>query len=627
MKKAQSNQSASTQQTAPIIPKKAIATIACALFVLTLVAAGGTVVAKTSMPLSVKLASKTKRVSVTKPLSLQLNQTIQKINTAKIRITPSVQGSWSTETGSLIKTNRLIFTPSKALKTNTAYTIELPKADRLLIGTTAAQKITFHTEKAPGLAKTGLAQLQQNSVLPADYVFTAELESKNNQLRNLDLRISPNIELSESNEDHTTYSWKPTQLLPQGKKLTVELYDTQNSQTMFKQTVTVAAMPRMISTVHRTDATPNSPIDFTFSEDMMQKNDILTIDKKPVGSWLNPRTYRFVPKTLIEGKSYNYTFASGLRSVKGGIHTQPINGTITARGAVALVSSAPHGSELSQASQTIVFRFNQPIDPNTAKKSFSISAGTVTSLVASGNTLTANVKNLGFQRTITANVQAGVKNAAFGLPSTTSYSLSFTTEYRVKRLAVPHYRQEHSATCAVASVRMALAYYGVSTGEMNIVSKMGYSPKKLNTSTNTWDDPREIFVGSVDGSIRDGTGAGPDAPPVAKAATSYGRSASITYSSSPSWIAKQIHNGNPVVMFGAFRHGAGFISWKTPSGRIAKMNRSSHATLVVGVKGEPSSPVGFWVSDPLKSGVEYWTTSQVSNNIAQDADRQAVVIR
>lgn len=137
----------------------------------------------------------------------------------------------------------------------------------------------------------------------------------------------------------------------------------------------------------------------------------------------------------------------------------------------------------------------------------------------------------------------------------------------------------------------------------------------------------KMFVGSVDGSIRDGTGAGPDAPPVAKAATSYGRSASVTYSSSPSWIAKQIHSGNPVVMFGAFRHGAGFVSWKTPSGRIAKMNRSSHATLVVGVKGEASNPAGFWVSDPLKSSVEYWTTSQVSANIAQDADRQAVVIR
>ncbi|MCA9336183.1 C39 family peptidase, partial [Candidatus Saccharibacteria bacterium] len=145
-----------------------------------------------------------------------------------------------------------------------------------------------------------------------------------------------------------------------------------------------------------------------------------------------------------------------------------------------------------------------------------------------------------------------------------------------------------------------------------------------STDPPVWDDPQTMFVGSIDGSITGGTGAGPDAPPVAKAARAYGRNASAVTGIDAGWIAQQLYNGNPVIMFGAFSR-TGTITWKTPSGDTRIMNLTGHATTVTGVKGEPSNPIGFWVNDPLR-GASYWTTAQVNANIALDPDRQAVVI-
>jgi hypothetical protein len=176
---------------------------------------------------------------------------------------------------------------------------------------------------------------------------------------------------------------------------------------------------------------------------------------------------------------------------------------------------------------------------------------------------------------------------------------------------------------------MVLAYRGITTDDMSIVYKMGYNPTNLDKSTDpaTWDDPQEMFVGSVDGSIKDGTGAGPDAPPVAKAAISYGRQATAATSISPAWIAGQMYNnGGIVIFYGAFAN-TGTTSWKTPSGRIEVMNLTSHARVVTGVNGSPDNPIGFWVSDPLSSsGAKYWTAAQVAASINADPYRQALVV-
>jgi len=140
---------------------------------------------------------------------------------------------------------------------------------------------------------------------------------------------------------------------------------------------------------------------------------------------------------------------------------------------------------------------------------------------------------------------------------------------------------------------------------------------------NKWDDPAQMFVGHADGgSIY--RGAGPDAPPVAKAAQASGRSATATQGISTQWVAKQLYNDNPVIVFGATRD-TGFETWKTPSGKTVRMNKTSHVVVATGVKGEANNPLGFWVNDSLY-GASYWTVGQMQANIARDAYRQAVVV-
>ena len=285
------------------------------------------------------------------------------------------------------------------------------------------------------------------------------------------------------------------------------------------------------------------------------------------------------------------------------------------------------GNELSQASQTISFTFSRPVDHTSAEQRFSVSSGQIVGKAWRGNTLLVTVNNLGFQKHITATMSAGVTNASFGIPTNQAYSLSFTTEIRTVKLAVPAFRQQHKATCTAASLRMILAYRGISSDEIGLVNAMGYNPRPADTSTDppTWDDPQTMFVGSIDGSIADWTAAGPDAPPVARAARAYGRNASYATGITSSWIAHQIHNGTPVIMFGSFR-ATGNVTWKTPSGATRIMNQTGHATVVIGVKGEPTSPLGFWVNDPLRGTTSYWSRGAVAANIARDPDRQAVLV-
>lgn len=586
----------------------------------------GLVLARNYVSLEANVALVSDYQPVDKPVAIELNQKIRTIDTESIKIEPAIKGSWQFDSSSFLDQSNLVFTPSDDFIASTTYQISMPAAKRAIVGQTDPLAVSFTTEAAPGILPSGLTKLTKNQTIASDHIFNVELAAKNHTLRKLELETTPKIEFNSANADDTSYSWQPKKLLPQGKTLKVTLKDTKNKQTLFTQTVKVAKTPKLTSPLNQSHINKNQTIELKFSESINQKQAQIKFAIAGSGKWTSAKTYQFSPTKVAPDKTYAYTIAKGLRSVDGGILNKKIKGSFSTIGAAYVVASSPSGSQLSRKQQTITFRFDQPINSASAKSKFSINRGKIKSISVSGHTLRAIVTDFGYQKSVRATMKSGVKNSGFGLPSNRSYTVSFSTEVRSRKLAVPYYHQQHSATCAVASLRMALAYKGVKTSEKSIVNKMGYNPTKLDKKKNIWDNPREMFVGSIDGSLAKGTGAGPDADPVAKAARAYGRSATLVHGASPSWIAQQIYKKRPVIMFGAMASGVGFYKWKTSDGTKVKMNKASHATVVVGVQGEPSSPIGFWVNDPLSGSTQFWSTAQVRANIAQDAYGQAVAI-
>lgn len=556
---------------------------------------------------------------------IELNKKVLSASTDKITILPKTEGKWSVESGGILSTDRLVFTPSVKFKENTEYKVSNISVDKLIFGSEKVADVSFKTEPALGIKNEGFISKEDGSTISADYVFKLSLR----YAQDLKLIISPETELESKLQDSTHVSWQPKTFLPQGQSIKIDVIDIKTSDVLATKNFIVANEPKI---------TFNKPSNFnqgdtaqiTFSEPIDKPSaDSITFGLDGKGSWKSDTVYEFIPKSVSPGEKYSFSVKAGLRTKNGGILAQDYNGEFSTIGAVTVVGTSPSGSELSQASQIITFTFDQPVDHDSATQHFSVNAGNVESFSWQDNTLKAKVVNLGYQKTVVASVSAGVKNAGFGLPSTQSYSVRFSTEARVTKYNVPFYRQEHSATCAVASLRMILAYRGIKTGEMDILGKMGYNPTVMNKSTDpaTWDDPNEMFVGSVDGSMTKGTAAGPDAPPVAKAAQAYGRGASYATGIGVNWIASQLSSGNLVVMFGATKYTNTYLTWLTPSGRIEKMHTSSHSRAVIGFKGEPSAPIGFWINDPMKYSTEYWSASQLQSNINLDAYRQAVTVQ
>ncbi len=601
--------------------KRAMIIVGCGMVVTATITYG---LLRTTLPIAFSYTKAD--VKVDQSLTLTLNQYVQPIAASKVKITPAVEGTWQFVQRGIVQNGTLVFTPKTYFKEHTTYTVTVPSTKRVFGNALPLPSVSFTTEKAPSLANAGMASWKDGQTIAADAAITASLTSPNHHLRNLELRTTPTLATTMTAANDKDYTWKPTGMLPQGTDVTFEVFDTKNQQSLVKKTVRIAAEPALTSPIHRDNVDERDAITLMLGQTIDSSTAHISFDTAGNGTWQNDMTYVFTPTKLAPNTAYHYTVSKGLRSRDGGILQNDITGDFVTVGPIAVVAMSPYGNGLSQASQTLSFSFSRPVDHASAEQRFSISTGQITGKSWKGNTLYVSVANLGYQQTVSASIGAGVKNTTFGVPSARSFGLSFTTEVRTARLNVPQYGQQHAATCTAASLRMVLAYRGVGSDEMGLVNAMGYAPRDADKSTTppTWDDPQVMFVGSVDGSIAAGTGAGPDAPPVAKAARAYGRNASSVTGINANWIAQQLYDGNPVIMFGAYRN-TGYTTWQTPSGATRIMNLTGHASVVVGVKGEPSNPLGFWINDPLR-GTYYWTTSQVNGNISLDPDRQAVVV-
>lgn len=201
--------------------------------------------------------------------------------------------------------------------------------------------------------------------------------------------------------------------------------------------------------------------------------------------------------------------------------------------------------------------------------------------------------------------------------------------YDVVMLDVPAYKQEYKNSCEESALRMVLAYYDIPATDMEVVQKVGYQPRGWDYKNNIWDDPYEMFVGSID-SIKT-IGYGAFAPALAKAARAYGREAQSYSPVSAQFIAEQIYNGYPVMVWGLFRTPPYMkYSWKTDEGKEIEAYKGEHVRVVVGVVGDRNNPTGFFLNDPLTGAAKvYWSAERLMKhmNIWGNLTNQAVVVK
>lgn len=202
---------------------------------------------------------------------------------------------------------------------------------------------------------------------------------------------------------------------------------------------------------------------------------------------------------------------------------------------------------------------------------------------------------------------------------------SFSTD-GIFKLNVPVYQQVYAQSCEAASLRMALAYRNIKTTDMNLLNQLGYDGKVAETDNGEtiWLDPHKQFVGDKDGDQTNLTGYGVFAEPIAAAAKDNGRPTEIKDNVDVDWLVEQIYAGNPVLLWGVSIKIAD-ATWKTNDGQTVTVPMRTHTRLVIGFKGDPKNPDGFYVNDPAIGAEKYWTTEKLKTNISQGI-KQAVAV-
>lgn len=372
---------------------------------------------------------------------------------------------------------------------------------------------------------------------------------------------------------------------------------------------------------------PGDKIRVTFNVPMNKATSTLSFDVPGEGTWVDPLTYEYTVGDVVGGKTYFVKLAQGARGKEGGVVTTDDIRTIVSPGYVVASFSSVSRDHGTRA--PIEVSFNQPVDKTSAEKAFQLSPKTQGTFSWEEEKLIFTPKKLEPQKRYVASVTQGVQ-AKFGLPSKEKVSVSFMTTPEVYKLDVPYFKQQYSRSCESASLRMALAYYGIDTDDMAILQKIGYNPRPKDKENNIWDDPHKMFVGDV--SKDNGEGYGVYGEPVVQAVYKFGRRAEYVKGSAitAKFLAKNIREGYPIVLWGYTSLGGGTTTWKTREGKDVTATAGEHARLVMGVYGSTGNPVGFYLHDPLSGAEsEYWDTDKLMTHIRaiSGVTDQAVVVK
>lgn len=575
-----------------------------------------------SMPVSAQF--NVRKLAVNQPITVSFSHPVR--SSVNYAVYPTTQGTWQKSKDLLGQVTGLTFRSAQPLRPGFTYHVALTSVHPVLgvVGSSKPHTLVIATQKLQSVVVT-------SPVTPAltTTEVTAAMPYTNNGVRKLRL-TSTDATLASAVPTSTNkkqFVWRFAKPLAQGVTYHLALTDLnrpagqQRLQTIVFTTISAPQVTAATTTDH---LYPGQPITVTFAQAMPASTDDFTFGCKGTGKWQDTHTYSFMPDTLPPATACPYTLHKGVHDTEGGaVETDQAYST-SSPGAAYVTGSSPGGSHESLG-ETVSISFDQPVDHTSAQNAFSLSPAVTGSFAWSGNTLTFKPSALDYQTTYTIHVATGVA-ATYGLPSASAFTGSFTTLIQTLKLNVPGYKQQYTLSCEESSLRMALAYRGINVSDMDVLQAEGYNPQPRNTTTNTWQNPYETFVGNVSGK-EDVTGWGAYGPPIAAAAQKFGGSATYVAGITPQQVSAAIHANNPVVVWGVMPNETPKLdSWNTDTGLVTVV-ANAHVRTVYGVVGNASNPIGFYIHDPIYGDL-YWTTAQLQANMTANGQigSQGVVV-
>jgi len=189
-------------------------------------------------------------------------------------------------------------------------------------------------------------------------------------------------------------------------------------------------------------------------------------------------------------------------------------------------------------------------------------------------------------------------------------------------LAVPYHHQQHSLSCEVASLLMALDYRGVKVTENELIQQLPIADPGPRRPDNTWGDPNLGFVGNIDGTMPN-TGYGVYDQPIYDLAVKY-RPAKIITNGTLTDLITELTNHNPIIVWGVVVGRSKDISWKTPEGKTITAQLDEHARLLIGFTGQSDRPELMILLDPLYGEIRLKVADFLKN--WELLEKRAVVI-
>ena len=531
----------------------------------------------------------------------------------KKTITPETPGVWVFEqpTYNTHLTRKVVFYPQETLSPDTEYTITLSGiSNTLKLSTPYNYEYSFRTHKDPivekvipgngeRLQETGikifLSESAEGSHIELEFFPTISFETKLDSERRV-ITVIPREKLEPS----AHYRMKVF-LTDMRKDLsTKEMIEEGQLAEVFDGSFQTQGLPGIASVIPvggQVAIDDTVAVRFTkpMNKQSVEQNFLIEPEVEGKIDWADDYLLVFNPEKYEYNTKYTVAISGKALTATGEALGNEVLGHFTTLGEVGVEKIMPANGDLGVGINTpIKVTLNQEVSRPSAEANFSVTPSLKGKFSWLGRTMVFTPEQpLNKNTTYLVKLDPGVKSLK-GLDSEKGFVAGFSTTQTTFKLPVPAYLQQHSLSCEVASLRMALVYRGINASEEELLNRVGYDPTPH--SGGLWGNPYTAFVGNVDGKQMT-TGYGVYWGPIARVARSYTQASEFS-----GWTTKQllteVAKGNPVIVWG-YSGGGRAMYWNTPSGEKIYAVTGEHTYVVVGFVGTPENPSRIIVNDSL----------------------------